>query len=404
MFRNYKKKLWHILGNRKTFSMDESLRAGLYAEHKTRKMINEKIAGTGWKFYSSIRIPDKKNRRRREIDFIIVTNDDVVVIELKNWSGRLEVSDSNFIQYKKYNGETVNHGKVLNDLNDKCASLKFYFLEWTNINFEIKPLLVFYNNSIILPQELLNYKSVLNFEQFAEYLPNNSNSKSNIIEAILCFLRMEKAQSINENIISRGLPDALNALDHLGTWDIIELFGGKTIIGDILTDGDKSITTYGNCITDRCDISSINFQVDRNIFATLYRKPSSSINIFRRNGTVQKSKLNIKSILYFQEAGSRTISRVALRHVTRIEYGYSKKPSISSSWSNLKTGSIYEGKVKSIKKYGVFIDIGAPRLGLLHITAMNKGVRPGHFSIDDKINTRILYMSESKSIINLALI
>src|SRR5262245_29219662 len=40
-------------------------------------------------------------------------------------------------------------------------------------------------------------------------------------------------------------------------------------------------------------------------------------------------------------------------------------------WDEIKDGSEYEGKVVKVEKYGVFVDIGAERPGLIHISELS---------------------------------
>ena len=44
-------------------------------------------------------------------------------------------------------------------------------------------------------------------------------------------------------------------------------------------------------------------------------------------------------------------------------------------WSEIAVGQVYEGQVVRVERYGLFVDIGADRPGLLHIREMGANVR-----------------------------
>ena len=404
MFKKILKRIYDVAVNCKPFSMDEAIRAGMQAEYNTRKMINKKIKGSGWMFYNSVRIPDKIECKRREIDFIIVSNNDVKVIELKNWSGSIEISNGDFIQHRRYDNDKINHGNILKDLDDKCAVLDKYLEKKMNFKEEINRYLVFYNSGLSIPNELLSNKNVIRFDQLEQYLPDNNLTEESVLVAILKLFGFKKEKTKDVVAIPERILKLKNALDGLDTWDMIELFGGKKIIGDILTEGNKRLTIYDKNITNRSSIFSIEFDIDRNIIAALYRDQKNYITITYRDGRVEKSRLDINRTLYYQGAGSTVIDEIRLKHLKRLEFGYLKKPDLRPNWSDLKLNAVHEGKVIRIEKYGVFIDIGAPKWGLLHWSKLNKGVNPEHFNIDDKLNTKILYISEKENKLTLGIV
>lgn len=404
MFNKIAKRIYDVAVNWKPFSMDDAILAGMQAEYNTRKIINNKIKGSGWLFYNSVRIPDKYAGKRREIDFIIVSNNDVKVIELKNWSGSIEISNGDFIQHRRFDKGIVNHGNILKDLDDKCTVLGNYIEKETNTKEDINRYLVFYNSGLSIPNELMKNNNVIKFDQLEQYLPDKNLTEDTVLVAILKLFGFKKEKTKDVVAIPKRISKLKNALGGLGTWDTIELFGDQILIGDILTEGSKSLTTYGKNITNRSSISSIEFDIDRNIIAALYRDQKNYMTITYRDGSVEKSSLDINKSLYYQGAGSKNIDKIELKHLKKLEFGYLKKPNLRPSWSDFKLNMVCEGKVRRIEEYGVFIDIGAPRLALLHYSKLNKRVRPSHFKINDKLDTRILYMSEKENKINIEIV
>jgi hypothetical protein len=405
MFKKVGKRLFDVVVNSKLHFEDEAVFAGRKAEYQTRKMINNKIKGTGWKIYSSIRIPDIFKNMRRELDFIIVSDKDVIAIELKNWSGELEIIDEEFIQYRTHGKGDINHGNILNDLDEKCSALNKYLNNSIGIEQEIKRLLVFYNDSLWLPEILEENINVVTYDQLKEYLPQNSVTNEGIISAILRILglKIEKTKKTKVSL-STNILKIRNALDNLGTWDTIELFGNKVLFGDIITTGRKCLMMNGNKVTNRSEIYSVDVNIDRNPIGAIYRDPKHSIEIHYRNGNDKKiENIHIEKYVYYQEAGSKIVDRVKLQHLKSIEFGYISKNK-NRDWSNMILNSIYEGKIKKIADYGMLVDIGGPRWGLLHNSKLKKNTNISIFNIGDKIQTKLVYKNEKQNKLSLAMV
>jgi len=74
-------------------------------------------------------------------------------------------------------------------------------------------------------------------------------------------------------------------------------------------------------------------------------------------------------------------------------------------WRELANGQVYTGTVTRMEAYGVFVDIGAERPGLLHIREMSDGYvrHPSELvKIGDEIEVRILKLDRQKRRIDLA--
>jgi len=88
----------------------------------------------------------------------------------------------------------------------------------------------------------------------------------------------------------------------------------------------------------------------------------------------------------------------------RIALTMTKPPSLP--WEALKKGETYRGTVTRIEQYGVFIDIGAERPGMVHISEMADGYveRPEDVvQIGDAVDVRVIKLSRRNRQIDLSM-
>lgn len=79
---------------------------------------------------------------------------------------------------------------------------------------------------------------------------------------------------------------------------------------------------------------------------------------------------------------------------------------VAVNWNDLREGATVQGKVVRIENYGVFVDFGAERPGMVHVSELTNGfVRsPGDVvSIGDEVEARVLKVNRGKRQIDLSM-
>jgi ribosomal protein S1 len=79
---------------------------------------------------------------------------------------------------------------------------------------------------------------------------------------------------------------------------------------------------------------------------------------------------------------------------------------LAVEWSDLKTGQVYTGRVNRLENFGTFVDIGAEREGLVHISELSHGYvkHPSElYKTGDEVQVQVLGFSKRKRRIDLSI-
>lgn len=78
---------------------------------------------------------------------------------------------------------------------------------------------------------------------------------------------------------------------------------------------------------------------------------------------------------------------------------------LAVDWADLKDGQVYTGRINRLENFGAFVDIGAEREGLVHISELSHGYvkHPSEvYNVGDEVQVQVLGFSKRKRRIDLS--
>lgn len=310
--------------HQRTFDDDPTRRAGREAERKAGEMLAMRLAGTGWQIHAGRRVPDPATRQRRELDFVITTPTEAVVVELKNWSGTVSMQGREVVQERRGQQGVVRHGPLFDELAERTRVLLRHHTTMGRPSCPIRSLVAFHNPRVKLARNVASRDEVVAFEALLGNMPAGASGVEPALHAIFRILGFTTT-----NAPQRGSPsiNALrNTLDELGTWDLVRIHGGRAILGDVMDRHDRQFVHALGPGADRAHVRRIEMEVGRSIVAAIFRSPPRRARIFLRDGTMRVHDVPGDGVFRVQSAGSRDGETIALHHVTSIDFGYAMYP------------------------------------------------------------------------------
>ncbi len=219
---------------------------GRDAELMLKNLIGASTAFKHSHIFAGRRIPSRRQGRRREIDLIVCTPRMIHLIEVKNWSGRLELDRGRWRQHRR-SGDVVDHGDLIKSNLFKQDAVVEYLqdrgvaIDERLIREHIVTEIIFMNRRLELDPAIEERPEIITRRELDKYLGQQPRVAfadqmfSTLIE--LC-LSAESKRALK----SHG-PDAIPAakfdqivtyLAETMTWDQVWLHGSKAISGDLL--------------------------------------------------------------------------------------------------------------------------------------------------------------------------
>ena len=197
------------------------------------------------------RIPNvNKIRGFGEVDVIAVTQKAVFAIEVKNWTGEIDIVDGNLVQTNR----KPSKNNVFDHISTKADNIKFVYLsEFRNELFEVKPLIVMTNKNCKFTEAVENHPMVIKISQLND--------------------EIKAAVKKLDDYETSTTDDLIMMLDKFPTWDTISLANSQEEIGDIV----ENSMPFG---WDRTKYSSVNVSMARGLFATILFGPQIKLTTY----------------------------------------------------------------------------------------------------------------------------
>lgn len=234
-----------IVSTRAEPELDQVI-AGRDAELALRSMLSDHLTWRSASIFHSKRLPRKYRLSQREgggseIDLIVLSHKQINAIEIKNWSGSVRVSGADWIQERR-NGEDKPHDNPISKNQKKLDNLCRYLTD-----HNIKPpraqisRVIFWNKNLRLPVDLARRDEVVMHHELDRFLSHQraSGFGERFLMSVLAFCLEQEAGEIAADgffsaIPTRDYDAATRAVSELGTFDKLELYGGRVLSGDLL--------------------------------------------------------------------------------------------------------------------------------------------------------------------------
>lgn len=303
---------------------DEAEKAGREAEKELESLFLTKAGLPQRAIFRRLRIPDSFQTQRHEIDLVVVTGEGIYCIEVKNIGGEISLcTDDKHWERRRMNGKvTTSVSQFPNPvlgIRSKAQILKSHLMRAGicvhDRNFF--PRVVLMNKKCQIDELIENDHYVITQKQLSDFLNSFKYPLSTTITDPLI------PAFISGKLSYSQIEQTRNALAQIGTWDIIELHGGRQLVGDF-----KGCTEL-NC--DRKEVEKMEFVHQRNTTMSSVRavfgySPTVSVTLYKRNGAGWFSHATVGNVILpynkdigFQIAGESMVSKIPANDIDCIK-------------------------------------------------------------------------------------
>ncbi len=328
--------------------------AGLRGEEAARLILQKKLGPQGWKFFSGVLIPDpNRSKGRFEIDLIAISPKGIVLIEVKHWKGKIDVSE---VGMKQVKGKVDYPFDILDKRINQMSRILRPAIVQNGIGDDIPPI----KAAIILTHRSCEVSS-------------NTTGKHRI-------LRLNDSTAIKslfdgeERMKSNMRNHIIERLMEFGTWDTIQHRGihenGLIRWGQIPEEIDDMLVGGVN-ILDRTNVSYLTIKQVCGWFRTLFKKPILRIKVHMRNEDLIESEIDPDTNFPWIQPGSGVLKEgLALIGIERIVYGrdtnVDPRDKIHLEGIPYSNGDVVRGTVDGWHDtFGLFVELQPNMNGLI---------------------------------------
>lgn len=316
----------HQVANPREHKEAEHVKAGRDAESSFVSSLRSKNLDVS-SIFCGLRIPDEYQTRKREIDVVLLTARGIFCIEIKNWGGRVECSSGGdkWIQTKQrkltdnsFVTNHIEHDNGVKEIKIKTGLLREFlcrkecFIAENMFHYRV----VFVNTSCELEDSILNDSHVINPSKVESFVSSFQRGYLEVLNEV--FIPSWFRGHLSNSLMN----EARQILGTIGTWDIVELNGGKRLYGDFREIKGVSV--------DRKTVEALEFSHQRNrslslTWAVLGYSPTVTVALLERGGSgwLWNSYFAVMKVAYntemvFRICGDEVDSRIPLNDINRV--------------------------------------------------------------------------------------
>jgi hypothetical protein len=333
--------------------------------------------------FPSIRIPRPgESQGKYEVDLLIVGPYALIGLEVKSWGGHIEVGRIGVWRQDKGREDIREHQDPVLLVERKMASLREWFATKNDVEVEsssVHSFVVLTNPSLGLGPRVSQCDRLVRLHELGRILaPLVNPNRPGLWPQLRRLIGREPTipPAIHE------VPSVVEAAHRLPTWDLVHLHGGKTLKGDVLRPEIALVSRRPL----RRDVKRVDFHIPRRYFPGLIQSSSASWSNW--SGSRGRGKLRPGQVLVIRLAGQARDEEVPLETIERIVFG---RRDDSAYERAIREGEVFEGTVKGIQNFGIFVGIDRRRDGLVHISRLRKhGLVPSSFLPGESVKVEIL--------------
>lgn len=265
---------------------EEHVKAGRNAEISFASSLRLKSGLDNSSVFCCLRIPDRYQARKREIDVVVVNADGIFCIEVKCWSGSVVSSDdkSKWIQTRtrqvttnSYATSHIEHENSLTETQSKACLLRDHLNRKEIYVAEnlFHSRVVFTNANVELDDTISNNPAVVKPSEHNKFVQTFSRGYLESLQHAIV------PSWISGKLSYSQLNQIRTALSSTGTWDIMQLNGGKQLYGDFKHCPGVSLDRQ------KCEAIVFAHQRSRTMgmtWALLGYSPQVSVSLMKRGG------------------------------------------------------------------------------------------------------------------------
>lgn len=235
---------WRTIRQARPVVEEGDVKGGREAEDLLARLVGSSFAFKDARLLTGRRVPSKRQGRRREIDLIICSPRAIHLIEVKNWSGRLDLRDHSWRQTRR-TGEVVDHGDLLREnalrrdavveyLNDRGVAIDDRFAQAYLI-----PEIMFMNPRLELDPEVEARPDVFSRRELDGFLggPTLGSAADRLFASLIDYFQASESrrQAVAEAMSPSTYEAIVGCLARTETWDRLHQFGSRVVTGDLLS-------------------------------------------------------------------------------------------------------------------------------------------------------------------------